>query len=405
MRILMILPIYPLPTDSGEKRRIIAFLQGMAKQHRVMVASLGDVRYSNLWAEDSQVWKSHIVPHNFRKSVPAIRSFLSSKTYRETKFANCKLKKLITKLLDENDFDVVWVSSLNMAVYLDKHLKKWSKSSHSKPILLIDQHNIDEYVWKKFAIYIRNPLYKVFCNCETIKNRKLQELYFPYFDLILSVSEFDKKMTENYNVSSRNVILAPNGVDINYFKPAQKLKRSSSPTIVFGGSIDATMNQGAIQWFIKDIFPLVKKQIPEVKLLIVGRNPPASILGKVNSSINVVANPPDIRDYYSRADVFVVPLRSGGGTKLKTLEAMAMALPVVSTSTGAQGLNVISGEHLYVADEHDIFADKVMEFLLNPVKAEEIALNARKFVVENFSWEAIVYNVETTIISRLTVSV
>jgi len=401
----MILPNYPIPTDSGTKRRMIAFLHGMSKHHQVVVASLGDIRHANMWKNDDQVWKNYIIPHNFRKSVPVIRSFLSSKTYRVTKFANHKFKKLITKLLDENDFDLVWVNFLNMVTYLDKHLDKWSKSSLSKPVLLIDQHNVDEHVWRSLAIHIKNPFYKIFCNWEAIKNRKLQELYFPYCDLILSVSEFDKDMTEKYGVSPQNVILAPNGVDVNYFKPEPKSKGFANPTIVFGGSLDATMNQAALQWFIKDIFPLVRNRIPEVKLLIVGRNPPASILGKINSSINVVANPPDIRDYYSQADVFVVPLRSGGGTKLKTLEAMAMALPVVSTSTGAQGLNVISGEHLYVADEPDIFADKVMEFLLNPVKAEEIALNARKFVEENFSWEAIVYNVETTIISRLTGSV
>lgn len=402
MLILMILPIYPIPTDSGTKRRMIAFLQGMSKHHQVVVASLGDIRHAKIWQNDDQVWKNYIIPHSFHKSVPVIRSFLSSKTYRVTKFASRKFKKLITKLLDENDFDVVWVNFLNMVTYLDKHLDKWSKSSHSKPVLLIDQHNVDEHVWRSFAIHTKNPFQKIFCNWEAVKNRKLQKLYFPYCDLILSVSELDKNMTEKYGVSPQDVILAPNGVDIKCFKPKPKSKSFANPTIVFGGSLDATMNQDAVQWFIKDIFPLVKKQIPEVKLLLVGRNPPASILAMANSNITVVANPLDIRDYYRQADVFVVPLRSGGGTKLKTLEAMAMALPVVSTSVGAQGLNVISGEHLFMADDRDIFADKVVEFLLNPEMAKEIAFNARKLVEENFSWETIVHNVETAITARLT---
>jgi len=401
MRILMILPNYPIPTDSGEKRRILAFLQGMSRRHRVVAASLGDERYSNLWAGDSRAWESCIVPHRFRKAVPAVRSFLSSRTYRETKFSNPALKNLISELLEDNDFDVVWVSFLNMTVYLDEHLKKWSTTPRSRPVLLLDQHNVDDHYWESFRQYIKNPFYRVFCSREAIKNRRLQESYFPCFDLMLSVSEEDKKLTEQYGIASGDVLLAPNGVDVDYFKPVCRDDKNSSPTLVFGGSLDVTMNQDGILWFIREVFPIVKKRVPGVQLIVVGRNPAKSILAKAGSSIKVVADPPDIRDYYKRADVFIVPLRSGGGTKLKTIEAMAMALPVVSTSAGVQGLNVISGEHVYVADDPGIFAVKITEFLSNSIKAEEIALNARKFVEENFSWESIVRNVE----DRLTAEV
>ncbi|NOZ25078.1 MAG: glycosyltransferase, partial [Nitrospirae bacterium] len=329
------------------------------------------------------------------------RSFLSRRTYREVKFSNREFGSLLRRLLDENGFDVVWVNFLNMATYLDGYLAAWSGAPGSRPLLLMDQHNLDEYVWKKFAEHIRNPLYRIFCSREAAKNRRLQEAYFPLFDLILSVSEFEKAMTEKYNVPSGNVMLAPNGVDVEYFKPRPDVERSPEPTIVFGGSLDAAMNQDAVHWLESEIFPRVRKRMPSVRLLIAGRNPPPSIMGRAGPAVDVVADPPDIRDCYDKADVFVVPLRSGGGTKLKTLEAMAMALPVVSTSTGAQGLNVTSGEHLLVADEAGLFADRIVELLRDPVGAERMARNARRFVEENFSWDSIVGSVEEALIRRL----
>lgn len=397
----MIMPTYPVPTDSGTKRRMMAFLEGFSRSHRVVAVSLGDRRYAGGWDTERGRWESHIVPHDFRRHAPLLRSFFSSRTYREVKFSNRDFGTLLERLLEENDFDVVWVNFLNMAAYLDGYLSSRRASSGSKPVLLLDQHNLDEYVWRKFAENTGNPLYKTFCMCESVKNRRLQEAYFPAFDLILSVSELEKEMTERYDVPSGNVVLAPNGVDVDYFKPRPKTEGSPEPTVVFGGSLDAAMNRDAVQWLVSEIFPLVKKRIPRTRLLIAGRNPSPSVLRMTGSDVEVVADPADIRDYYSRADVFVVPLRYGGGTKLKTLEAMAMALPVVSTSTGVQGLNVISGEHIFVADEPRHFADGIVEFLLDPLKAEETALKARRFVEENFNWSSIVAHVEKAVLERL----
>lgn len=405
MRILMILPIYPIPTDSGSKRRMLAFVQGLSKCHQVVVASLGDIECTDLFEDNEQSWKNHIVPHKYRKYYPIMRSFLSTKTYREIKLYNDKFKELISRLLDNNYFDVIWVNFLNMVVYLEEYLYKWSKAPHSRPLLLLDQHNVDEHYWKSFLIDSKNLLYKIFCCWEVIKNKKLQNFYFPYFDIILSVSELDKEITEQYNALSGEVFLAPNGVDIKYFKPISEPKKASNPTIVFGGSLDVVMNQDAVQWFIKEVLPIVKKHIYNVKFLVAGRNPTGLILKKLKKTnpadIMIIANPLDIRDVYSQADVFVVPLRLGGGTKLKTLEAMAMALPVVSTSVGAQGLNVISGEHLYIADKPDTFASGILEFLWDRDKAKKIGSNARKFVENHFSWETIIRNVENKLISKL----
>ena len=232
----MILPIYPIPTDSGSKRRMLAFVKGLSKQHYVEVISLGDFKYSDSWIDISQSWKSNITQHKYYKYIPLLRSFISTKTYRETKLSNCKFKKVVSNCLNNNHFDVVWVNFLNMVVYLDKYLDNWIKTPDIKPILLLDQHNVDEIYWKSFLINSKNPFYKLFCFMEAKKNKKLQDLYFPYFDLILSVSESDKKVTEQYGIPSEKVILAPNGVDINYFKPISHFKRTSNPTIVFAGS-------------------------------------------------------------------------------------------------------------------------------------------------------------------------
>ena len=162
------------------------------------------------------------------------------------------------------------------------------------------------------------------------------------------------------------------------------------PTVVFMGSMDWYANVDGVTWFVEVVWPLVQRQMPQAKFVVVGRKPPPEILAMATSgrNIEVTGTVPDVRPFLRGADVIVVPLRIGGGTRLKIYEAMAAEVPVVSTRIGAEGLNVVDGRHVLLADSAEDTASQVLKVLRSPVLAAELARNALEEVARPCSWAA-----------------
>lgn len=388
MKILCILPHYPIPTDCGDKRRNLAVLKELSMYHDVAVATLLDGAPSSMPAEGEPSWAVHSVNHTCAKLLPALVSFCTLRTYREAKFYSRALQQVIDNLLDTNGYDAVWIGQINMSIYLRSAYKRVAAGVHP-PLLILDQHNEEESFWESFAKNLRSPLLRGYSLLEKYKNRALQRRCFPMFDYIISVSEEDRLRTvNNYGCDGSKVLLGSNGVDIEYFSPVEPKGNSGAPpVIVFGGSLDVTMNHDAICWFIEKVLPLVRKRM-QVQLHVVGRNPKKEVMSKQSEDILIYPNVPDVREYYKNADVFIVPLLSGGGTKLKTIEAMSMALPVVTTSVGVQGLGVTSGKQCFVADSVEDFAARTIQLLEDRELASQFRQNARRHVVDLFSWSS-----------------
>jgi polysaccharide biosynthesis protein PslH len=395
VRILMISPTYPLPTDTGAKRRVLAFAHQLGQRHDLTLATLREPAVTAIGGDNGYVvpWQEHIVdlPGVSRKRT-ALRAFFSSRTYREVKFKSRKLQFVIATLLKDRRFDVIWVNFLNMAPYLQPRFKQ----RQSPRLLVLDQHNVDEHVRRSLFSSSTSISTRMYAALEMAKAQRLQQRWYPRFDAILSVAPEDLNLTSQYVNPGANLWLAPNGVDVNYFRPVLPPSQPAGrPRLVFGGSMDVIMNQDAVRWFVENVLSLIRQQVPEAEFCIVGRNPPASIRHLADRpGIRVTGSVLDVREHYGQADVFVVPARFGGGTKLKTLEAMAMSLPVVSTTVGAQGLRVRSGRHLYVADRPEDFAARVVELLAVHRKAREMGREARRLVEKHYSWTSIVGQIE-----------
>jgi polysaccharide biosynthesis protein PslH len=209
------------------------------------------------------------------------------------------------------------------------------------------------------------------------------------FARVIAVSEQDAEIFQSrYGIPS--VAAVPTGVDVEYFQPG--LEAEVTPkNMVFVGSMDWMPNDDGIRWFAESVLPLVQKQEPGATLTVVGRSPTQAMrrLAEGIPGIEVTGTVPDVRPFLRRAAISVVPLRVGGGTRLKIYEAMAAGTPMVSTTIGAEGLPVRHGEHLLIADSPEAQADAILSLLADRQRALDMADRARRYVAENCSWDAV----------------
>jgi glycosyltransferase involved in cell wall biosynthesis len=176
----------------------------------------------------------------------------------------------------------------------------------------------------------------------------------------------------------------PTGVDTEYFAP--DTASSSEPRLVFTGSMDWLPNEDAMRFFCHDVLPLIRAEEPRTRLAIVGRTPTPAVRALADEHIEVTGTVADVRPFMRKAAVYVVPLRIGGGTRLKIFEAMAMGQAVVSTTVGAEGLPVVDGEHAVIADGPRAFADAVISLLRDSRRRQALGAAARKLVVDHYDW-------------------
>ena len=290
-----------------------------------------------------------------------------------------KLKRLFEKVLADGEFDLIICDFLQSSrnVLGVKNIPK-----------LLFQHNVESMIAKRHFKEEENIVAKCYWYIQWKKMEWYEKKMCQWFDHVIAVSENDKDMFEKY-FSARAVSVIPTGVDVECFCP-QDINVESN-TLVFVGGMDWLPNEDGIIYFTKEILPLIQKEIPAVQLYVVGRNPTEKIerLGKVNKAIIVTGSVEDVRPYIAKAQVSIVPLRIGGGTRLKIYQFMAMAKPVVSTTIGAEGLTVTHGEDILLADTPDRFAREVINLLNNSKLREDIGKAGEEMVNKYYSWDKI----------------
>jgi len=288
------------------------------------------------------------------------------------------LRDTIEGLAKNNKYDLLVCDFLTPAL-------NFSNLLGSHPTLLFE-HNVESMIFKRHLDTASNPLLKLFWWMQWKKMVRFEKEMGRCFSAVVSVSESDKSvLTHDFGMT--NVHVVPTGVDTNHYVP---LGLPEEPlTLVFVGAMDWLPNEDGIVWFIRDVWPLIKGKLPLVKLNVVGRNPSRKLVEAARraSGITVTGRVPDVRPYIDRHCVYVVPLRIGGGTRIKIYEAMAMGKAVVSTSVGAEGLPLKSGEHLVLADTKEDMANAITWLLTDDEARRRIEKAARTFVEVNMSWD------------------
>lgn len=325
------------------------------------------------------------VPHRTREKFSAgfyaelAANLFSPLPYFMRKYVNVRMRREVGSRARSGDFDVLVCDFLNPAVNVPTGL----------PIpAVLFQHNVEAMIWRRHCEVQTHPVKRAYLYGQWRKAFSYERTACRRFDSVVTVSRDDAEtIRRDYGVDS--VASVPTGVDRDYFRPSGGVEAEPG-SLVFTGSMDWLPNEDAIQYFTREIMPIVRERVPCVRLTIVGRNPSASLvdLAVRDPSVVVTGRVEDVRPYMERAAAYVVPIRVGGGTRLKIYEALAMGKPVVSTTVGAEGLPLKDGGDLLIADAPHDFADAVVRVLQDAPLARRLGMRAAEMVRDRFGWDA-----------------
>jgi glycosyltransferase involved in cell wall biosynthesis len=261
----------------------------------------------------------------------------------------------------------------------------------ANPKIVLDQHNLEHQIIRRIAENPgTNPLLRWYAGVEWPKLRDFEVAAMRRADVTLAVSDADRDafLALAPDLAGK-VETVPIGVDTDYFSAAER--EPDAQTILSIGTMSWLPNIDAMQWFVGEILPLVRAERPGARVSIVGSNPAKAVvaLGKRDPAVVVTGTVPDVRPYAKECGVFVVPLRSGSGVRVKILNALAMGLPVVSTAIGAEGIAVTHGENILIADTPRQFAEAVCRVLNDRTLADRLGANGRALVEERYTWGAV----------------
>ena len=388
MRILWLKTELLHPVDKGGKIRTYNMLKELKRDHHVTYLTLDDGSASLEDRQNATEYCHELVciPHARReKFTPGfygelLLNLISRQPYAIKKYESRAMHEEILERERNGSFDLLVCDFLAPAVNVPRDLNTAA---------ILFQHNVEAMIWKRHYDVHGNPLKKAYLYGQWRKMRRFEKQMCRRFDRVIAVSADDREqMKREYGAES--VFDVPTGVDTEFFRPSGKTE-ASAHNLVFTGSMDWLPNDDAIRYFMRDIMPLIKKRTPNVTLTVVGRNPtPALVaLSKEDPALIITGRVDDVRPYIEKAAAYIVPLRIGGGTRLKIFEAMAMEKAVVSTTVGAEGLPLSNGVELLLADGPVAFADAVVRVLIDTAYAFKLGRKAAATVRKNNGWRQV----------------
>jgi sugar transferase (PEP-CTERM/EpsH1 system associated) len=375
-----------VPLDHGGRIRSYQLAKELARKHHVTLFTFYAEQPSDAHTELERVFARvialplHIPPAKSRDDyLGYMRNLFSMRPYSQAKYCQAPVAARLRQHLHEESYDVLLCDFLLTAAVIP-----WEIPC---PKVLFT-HNIEQRIWERQFRIAHNPLWKAVCYREYRCLARMERHYIQRAERVLAVSETDREFFAGF-ADPAKIHVIPTGVDLDYFR---SMPDSEEPnTLVFTGSMDWLPNEDGIFWFVEQVLPRIRQQIPDVTLWVVGRRASTRLkeLGARENGVKVTGTVEDIRPFVARGSVYVVPLLVGGGTRIKIFEAMAMGKAVVSTSIGAEGLPVTGGEDILLADQPEAFAERVVGLLQDSAERRRIGQAARHLVEKDYSWASV----------------
>jgi sugar transferase (PEP-CTERM/EpsH1 system associated) len=394
MRILWLNANLLLPLDKGGKLRTWHVMRHLAAHHEITYLSFCDPAQPRadhdgmreVCADLHTIPRTDAAKGTARFYADAARYLVDPVPYGVAKYRSEAFRATVDRLIRERRFDAVVCDFLVPVVNMPGRLPC--------PGLLFT-HNVEAEIWRRHAENAANPLSRYLLRQQWRRMLRFERNALSRFDLVLAVSEADRDTFQRlYPDTLRSPAhVVQTGVDTTYFAPASAPGRRAH--LVFTGSMDWLPNEDGMQYFVRDILPRIRQVEPDATLSIIGRSPtPAVKRLAEDAGIEVTGRVDDVRPHIAAGAVYVVPLRIGGGTRLKIFEAMAMGKAVVSTTVGAEGLPVTPGQNIVIADEPARFAQAVVHMIRDGDARRKIEAAARRIVVERYDWAAVAQDFE-----------
>ncbi|MDX2031928.1 MAG: glycosyltransferase family 4 protein [Blastocatellia bacterium] len=363
MRILWVKAGKLVPVDTGGKIRSYNILRRLAERHEVTFLS-------HYGGERDEAYERELLNHlpgaksvytgvrdatTLERGLTYLQRLPSSAPFGVTKFTTRMVQNMLTEWLNDGRFDVAVCDFLGSTLNFP--------AQSATPVALF-QHNVESILWRRHSEHETHPVKRAAFKLEAAKMARYEAAAVARFDHIIAVSEFDREQMAKMSATAR-ISVVPTGVDLGQYQSGAG-ESPTEPVVIFLGSMDWEANIDGVSYFCRDIWPKILRAVPEARFRVVGRNPPPRIKQLEQNAadrIEVTGRVESVIEPLQQAAVFVVPLRIGGGTRLKIYEAMAMRKAVVSTTIGAEGLDVNHGKDIVLADDPETFADGVIDLL------------------------------------------
>lgn len=386
MRILWVKVGGLWPPNTGGRLRSFHILSELSRRHRVTVVT------THAPDEDPDALRRELpfcervvsVPrtppkwHTWRFVAALARAWATGLPVDAVRCEDSRVKKEVARVLDSGEVDVC-IADFLCAVP--------NVPLRGRVPVVHFSHNVEHMIWRRMAAVEPKRWRRALLEREARKLQLYEADACSRVGLTIAVSEDDRDRLAA-NAPGSLVTAVPTGVDVDYFAPQEVPEIPDR--LMFTGSMDWQPNEDGIGWFLDEVLPRIRARIPSVTLTIVGRNPSTRLVAAAQrAGAGVTGTVDDVRPYMAEAPVYVVPLRIGGGTRLKILEALAMGKALVSTTVGAEGLPLVDGRHFVAADDPQRFADATVALLRDPARRRALGDAGRRLMVERHAWQQV----------------
>jgi glycosyltransferase involved in cell wall biosynthesis len=376
LKVAFISPVFLFPADAGGKIRTGNILRGLKESGLFDITLL-----SPAFGQQQREWQDELdrqcdrfvgwAPSPPRPRWQRAPDLLSSLPINVAADRTPAAVAAVEKLLAAGRFDVVVFDFVHAAVLRPEKLNGAT---------VCFTHNVEAEIFERHAKTAANAPLRWLWNSQAAKMRRFEREALGRFTRVVAVSERDAKKFAADGLTTARAI--PTGVDLDFF--SWQAPADGAPVVVFTGSMDWEANVDGIRFYIEDVWPRVRAQVPNAQLRVVGKNPPPSLVQRNVPGVSFTGFVDDVRDHARDAQAFVIPLRVGGGTRIKAFEAMAMGLPVVSTTIGIEGLDVDHGTHFLRADGADELASATLKLIADGALRLKLSRAARELVEDRF---------------------
>ena len=379
MKILMLTPYLPFPLFSGGQTRSYNLIKSLSDKHEITLFSLikDDVEKKHIpelekYCKKVSVFKRSKTPWTLRNiflTAFGPYPFLVMRNYSPAE------RRAVKKELSGGGYDLIHAETF----YTMPHIP-----STSVPILLVEQ-TIEYLVYKHYAGEQAPFLIQPILWVDVALKLKFWETHFwKKAQRVVAMSKSDSRLMKEL-VPNLKIDIVPNGIDVGHFS-AKKRQEEKYSKILYVGNFAWLQNAEAVEVLVNEVWPQIKKEVPDCKLWIVGKNITGKVKNYASEDIEITEGLPDIRDAYLTSNLLVVPIKGPGGTRLKILEAMASGLPVVTTPVGAEGLGITNGKQALISDDFGELAKLAVRLIKNKKLAKQLGLSAKEFAEKNYSW-------------------